>query len=168
MIYSVYTHLYCDSSQSHQGIESVGIHHTLDHLMCYGRKTTSFTRNATSRITTRIAASKHESKAKEGGDQATVPERFHVTTPDKGCWPGRNLLALQDHLVCHFHFGYLPKNVRIFFVSDSLVSVTRIDRILDINSKSISHKCYISHEFCKESHGKLINHFPSLFCLGGT
>ena len=85
MIYSVYTHLYCDSSQSHQGIESVGIHHTLDHLMCYGRKTTSFTRNATSRITTRIAASKHESKAKEGGDQATVPERFHVTTPDKGC-----------------------------------------------------------------------------------
>jgi len=33
MIYSVYTHLYYDSCQSHQRIESIGSNHTLDHLM---------------------------------------------------------------------------------------------------------------------------------------
>lgn len=30
---SVCTHLYYDSGQSHQGTESIGIDHTLDHLM---------------------------------------------------------------------------------------------------------------------------------------
>ena len=33
MIYSVYTHLYYHSSQSRHGIESIGIDHTVDHLM---------------------------------------------------------------------------------------------------------------------------------------
>ena len=33
IIYSVYTHLYYDSGQSHQRIESIGIDHTIDHLM---------------------------------------------------------------------------------------------------------------------------------------
>jgi len=33
MIYNVYTHLYYDSCQSHQGIESIGIDHTVDNLM---------------------------------------------------------------------------------------------------------------------------------------
>jgi len=33
MIYSVYTHLYYDSGQSHQGIESIWIDHIVDHLM---------------------------------------------------------------------------------------------------------------------------------------
>ena len=33
MIYRVYTHIYYDSGQSHQGIESIGIDHAIDHLM---------------------------------------------------------------------------------------------------------------------------------------
>jgi len=81
--------------------------------VCYEQNTWGTTIASTASRSTIRTSHRHESKAKEGGEQTSISEGLRVISWLRECWRGRMLLAPKNHLVCYSYNSVMSKSFRL-------------------------------------------------------